>query len=496
MIRLNFLFCFLFCVYQLTAQNIEIPQILVVTVNHAEGKPAIEWSVEHPELIDGYIIKRDIIDFPNSYGYNTVAIINDPYTFEYTDLSTVYGPARPDLRSESYRVLAFDSIGDERFLSPMSEPHSTIFLTGDFDYCERASLLKWNRYSALAQSMNSYNVYNAPMGETFTNIAQTIFPDTSFSAEISEFNTNTDYYVSASGSTGYESRSNLISIYSQAPEQPQYIHITQLSNEQTGFVYIEFEADQAEAVQRYHVTAIAENHIDTVYSLTPDGTGSYEFEIPQKNSEQYTDYRIFAVDYCPLEILSSLQRRLLTVKCDPVSEGNYLNRISIHGVADASDFEIYRAENGRNMSLLASSADIPYTDEINEFMLAQLKGEQPQAFMQYQLQGEYKGCLYLSDIVSCIHRPVLITYNAVHPLSPYAEDRIFRPFAVNISDYEMIIYDESGAVIFYSSDPQQGWDGKFPSGKLAPRGAYIYSVRYRDAFGNLYDEKAIVNVVY
>ena len=54
----------------------------------------------------------------------------------------------------------------------------------------------------------------------------------------------------------------------------------------------------------------------------------------------------------------------------------------------------------------------------------------------------------------------------------------FTAIGVGIAEFEMWIYDRRGALMFHTTDMQQGWDGK-SKGIKCRQEAYAYTCRYR-----------------
>ena len=58
-------------------------------------------------------------------------------------------------------------------------------------------------------------------------------------------------------------------------------------------------------------------------------------------------------------------------------------------------------------------------------------------------------------------------------------NNLFHAYTTAVSDFELWIYDRRGALVFHSTDINQGWDGTH-DGKPLPQAAYVYKCRYRD----------------
>ncbi|MCQ2285339.1 MAG: gliding motility-associated C-terminal domain-containing protein [Bacteroidales bacterium] len=68
------------------------------------------------------------------------------------------------------------------------------------------------------------------------------------------------------------------------------------------------------------------------------------------------------------------------------------------------------------------------------------------------------------------------------------EFKIQVPEDLNISNFEMSIFEPSGRLIFHSKNETQGWDGNFQGGKSS-QGTYFYVVTYKDRVGEKHVEK-------
>jgi gliding motility-associated-like protein len=58
----------------------------------------------------------------------------------------------------------------------------------------------------------------------------------------------------------------------------------------------------------------------------------------------------------------------------------------------------------------------------------------------------------------------------------------FKPSSTGIKEYAMQIFNRWGEIVFTSTGPEAGWDGRF-EGVESPQGAYVYLLKVIDIKG-------------
>ena len=98
-------------------------------------------------------------------------------------------------------------------------------------------------------------------------------------------------------------------------------------------------------------------------------------------------------------------------------------------------------------------------------------------------RGSYLFTLILTDIYGCINTDdVLITRlnnelfvpNSFTPNSDQIND-VFLPNGFELTNYQLIIYNRWGEIIFLSTDLETGWDGTY-EGKESENGVYVWEI--------------------
>ncbi len=110
----------------------------------------------------------------------------------------------------------------------------------------------------------------------------------------------------------------------------------------------------------------------------------------------------------------------------------------------------------------------------------------------------YYGCV--DTIVKTLDIEPKVTYflpNAFTPNNDTKNDEFkgggyFR----GINNFEMIIWDRNGGIVFETNDPNEGWNGrKNNTGKVAQNGVYVCVVRYTGPRGVPHEEKGFATLI-
>lgn len=88
------------------------------------------------------------------------------------------------------------------------------------------------------------------------------------------------------------------------------------------------------------------------------------------------------------------------------------------------------------------------------------------------------------------------TYIAPKAFTPNGDGvlDIFFAYVKDVTDFQMIIFSRSGEKVFESRNPDVGWDGTW-KGSMSPIGAYVYIIKFTDAFGKAHEVRGTVTLV-
>lgn len=106
--------------------------------------------------------------------------------------------------------------------------------------------------------------------------------------------------------------------------------------------------------------------------------------------------------------------------------------------------------------------------------------------------GEYEVCLIASNINGCsdefcqlvVVEDELLIYipNSFTPNGDGTNDRFGPSFSIEVGEYNMLVFDRWGSIIFETNDPNDYWTGSYKnkSGNAVQEGAYAWRIRVKD----------------
>ncbi|MDR2979329.1 MAG: gliding motility-associated C-terminal domain-containing protein [Bacteroidales bacterium] len=125
---------------------------------------------------------------------------------------------------------------------------------------------------------------------------------------------------------------------------------------------------------------------------------------------------------------------------------------------------------------------------------------------RYDEIGQYEVSLYVRDDNDCEDSTTLTldikdktSFFVPSAFSPNGDglNDLFKPefVTIDMTEFKMSIYDRWGTLIFYTENPDSGWNGT-GNGKHTLNGAmFVYIIHYRDHFGKRHTVKGEVTVV-
>ncbi len=507
----KYIFLIICCIFfsKIFSQQVEMPVIESINVNLNTQKVVIRWSVQFPDSVDGYIIKRQIWNVPGVVDgtFNTIATITDPRIFIYEDTSSQFGEAKPTFRPEFYRIAAYRMLNGIKKISLMSDIHSTIFLTPiKFDICELKNTLNWNHYVGWGDSLKEYKIYqrfsasDVPILLTTVPKNDTTFIHSNLSDKISYF-----YCVEA-----VNVNEKITAISNQASKKVYFPHPPSFMNADFGTVLQENQIQLSFTVDTSHTNKgfklVESSEINGQYSeiafFEKPSIPKIVFNDTANTSSQVHFYKLIAVSVCNSEWKESNIAHNIVLRSSTSSEKPKINNLIWNTYqtwrGGVEKYKLYRSLDNENFELrdTLSAKDSIYMDDVSNltnikkgmvcyYVEAEEKDENP-----YQIKG------FSRSNVECVAQNTeLFLPNAFNPNSDVEENRIFKPNVSFVKDFYLIIYSRWGNIIFESKNPDIGWDGK-SEGNLVPKGVYVYYLKYITSLNQVFERVGAITLIY
>lgn len=451
------------------------PVIDSVSVD-ASGNAIISWfPVTEPDT-RAYIILQNIggvwLNVDTVYGMNS---------------SVYYSSIPATTKSESFQVVAMDSCINR---SAQSDFHSSIFLQGSFNLCQRSVLLSWSGYGYWG-STPSYEVWVSVNG------AQEILAGTTTTTSYSDSGRTSGstycYRVRAVDNLITRSTtSNKICVTPNFPPAPLFSYLRKVTVLGTNSVKVTGYVDAAAAVVGYELLRATSPAGPFVSVASIPATGSPDLTFIDNGvntDEQVYYYKLSTIDSCGLRVYASQVSK--TILLTAIANADYTNFISWTDYSDwpagVDYYNIYRRINGYvnpvPVGVVSSSGIFQLTDTVMDDFYSD--GE----FCYFAEAVEAQGNPYFfldtsrSNEICVVQEPVIFIPNAFHPGGDLNET--FGPFNgfVNTESYSFSVFNRWGENIFSTTSPHLFWDGS-SHGIQSPEGVYIYEIKASHSDGS------------
>ena len=384
-------------------------------------------------------------------------------------------------------------------ISPMVNEQNTIFLSSHIDICGGNITLNWTPYINMSPAIGGYKIYvsenNGPFSVLNTNAANV----TSYIHDSLIPLTNYCYFVRAFNADGTTSSSNKVCIVASSPMQPKYVYLKSATVVNNSFVDVTFFVDTAAYVSSYKLLRAdnASGPFVQIATIPPSlsSTISYSDMTAIVTTNSYY-YKVIVVDSCNIDALTSNIGRTILLVAE--SLGDMTNKLTWNDYeawsGNVESYSIYRKVDGNFEPLI----NIPfgtstYSDNVANFTTSEGK------FTYFVLANEAPGNIYnfmetsKSNESSVKQVPKLFVPSA---FVPKGYNTVFKPFGVFIdaTDYNFIIFNRWGQIIFETQDPNDGWDGSYKN-KDAPFGVYTYLIEFRNPDNVLIQKRGTVTLL-
>lgn len=461
----------------------QMPLLDSVSVN-ADGSVTLGWQPSAAMDVVKYVI---YIAGSTNLAIDTVnGRLSTSYTYTNSNAST---------GAEAYVIAALDSCGNISLLT--NDPHKTIFLGLNYNFCARTAQLSWSNYGNLPKGISKYQVYCSINGAPATVIG------TTSANAFSHANLNPGdtycYYVKVFN-TGdvITANSNVKCILATAPQGPAYVYLRSASVRPDQLVALTYVIDNSRAYKGATIFRSLDgvNFSQVFYQAAGSGTIHVYVDKDVRTYEKNYYYKLQISDSCgnPGPFSNVAKTALLKVVND--QENIYFNKLSWDDYTGFSggvqSYNIYRAVNGVFDPIAVDNVPYGtrmYVDNVEEFSSEQGK------FSYYVEAVEGPGNVYsYKDSARSNVADAYVEVNVFVPnaFCPKGLNKIWMPVAqfVEKTDYNVTVFDRWGTRVFHTSSDTEGWDGSGTTDDV-----FVYLVEYKNARGEFIQLKGHLTMV-
>jgi len=465
----------------------ESPALERVSVDPFSGHTLLQWTLSSSPDVEAYII---YVDKNNSW--IAIDTIWDSEVTLYENTSS-----NASVFSESYVIAAQDSADN---ISPLTDPHSTIFCNAEFDSCQAQVNISWTPYIGWNDSIDSYIIYQRIEEDSFRILQQVSPSDSQFIQSDIQAHTEYCYYVEAIHTDDIKkSTSNMTCKYTQMARVPEYINADYATVSGENEISLSFTVDPSSEIKNFKLLRSRNKSgpFDTIEVFQNVTSDKIEYVNQGLALNQTHYYRLFAMNVCNKMVQqSNLAGNIVLNSTNESVLNNLFWTPYPDWLGGIDEYQVYRLTVNGLEELIAtlSGRDSTYFDNIGEppydrkfcYFVEAIEGDTN----PYGIKARSKSntsCVILS---SNVFMP-----NAFTPNGDGKNDFIKPILSFTPKDYVFIIRNRWGNKIFETKDHMASWDGKVRN-KFVQEGVYIYFLRIITHDGEIIEKDGHITVIY
>lgn len=447
-----------------------------------DGKTVLAWKVPYDKDIVKYEIQylnvngqRNVLDIVP--GRNSTA-----YTYSTTAALT---------SDVGLYVASIDSCSKG---STLNYNVSTMFLKTAYNRCGYSTGLTWNSYQFMPGGLKEYRVYYSVNGGPFELIGSTT--QTSFTHAKADAGQNLTYFVRAvNADNSITSSSNRVSFKASQVVSPSFVYIKDAGYYAPGKIIVNVIVDTLAPLQGVDVWRSEDGSTYKLAGFIANtGAAQYAFvdEFAEAGQRSFF-YKAMVKDSCGNNRTQSNICRTIFLRSADVKDELFKRSLSWTAYegfnAGIKEYEVYRIVNDVMQSVPVVSTKsfvLQYTDDLESV------SDQGARIMYMVKAIESPGNTYNVNGESWSNpATVYLDDNLFVPsaFAPNGANRVWKPVTgfVDITEYNVRIFDRWGHIVFETSDLNTGWDGADTSDD-----SFAYLISYKNSRGEYKEKKGSV----
>ncbi|MCU0378048.1 MAG: gliding motility-associated C-terminal domain-containing protein [Bacteroidales bacterium] len=438
------------------------PRLENVTVEPATGFTTITWQLSPSADVESYVVYT----FTDNTAF-AVDTVRSPYSTEY-----VHTGSAARYMSVTYVVAAIDS---SRNISPLSNSLSTIYVSFVNDSCNFRVTLSWTDYINPLYPADGYELW-LKRGTDPTVLLEAL-PVSQRSYTFSGYAASTEYcfYIRATAANAGLSSSNSICLLSGSETPPRWT-ITHAVFIQDQVFGISGSYDNDTDIDTYIAEVFNQSTTSWITTASASGiNGNVTINTGVTDTTRVSLYRISALNNCGQAVTPSSPVRNIVLSS--AAGGTLINlKWNNPFPQRPAYFKVWRNIGSGWEEVAGQVADTSWSDDYASF--ASDVSSPVIAYYVTALDQEASAgspeCRSSMSLVFAVEN--IYVANAFTPDDNGIND-LFTPVMTFIPvEYELTIFSRTGVILFRTTSPGTGWDGRH-NDKPMPPGAYLWSLR-------------------
>ena len=425
--------------------------------------------------------------------YRVTALLNDSIDFvNHPGTSWVSSDYYP---CDSLYSFAISVTDDNGLSSPgtYNIAHRNILLKDiQFDPCANSNLISWFPYINFDPNVEGYRIYARENGGPYSVITTTSSTAQNYVHSGLNTTTNYEYLVRAFTDGGNKTSSSCVkgaTTYDVPVPQFLYQRYATVLYGQPSKTHVRIYVDTNAVGDYYNVYRSTDysGPYDKIGRISPiDSTTMTYWDRTAETDVNSYYYKITSVDICGNEFdAENYSRTILLAVTSKEDRTNLLEWNMTEEWTQGVDYwEVWTRVDGNLLltpSATLSGGTTSYIDDIAKYGGA--------GTIQYYIEAWEKSN-YIdgeidysrSNIAEATYDPKVYMPNG---FIPNGQSGDLKPvfFYLEETGYRYDIFNRWGQPVFQTSNPEQGWDGKF-EGEYVDPGVYVYMIQYQDNKNN------------
>lgn len=458
----------------------------------------LTWQPNPSPETKGYVVYKEVDGVLIEY-----AIINDPQAVSWQDTN-----AEANLHPEAYRMAAFD--GCNQFGPNSGTLHKTIYLTATTEDCDDDITLTWTPYQAWGTDLLEYQIIKldtTTQPPSFEKIATVPVTQNTFVYTLANNETYACFQVDALYKDNVsEANSNTVCAGYFSANGPEYMYLTRISVNEDNDVELDWVLDTQSPNNKLQLWRANKNPNDLVKLAQIAPPLAFTPEMSTIDDGAETDirsyyYQVRHIDECGRFDTTNIGK---TIWLKGKDQFNFKNGLSwtpfALNFAQATQYTIWRKpKDGGSFTSIATldPTVLEYDDDYNS-----IQGDPGQQC--YRIEASYtitlpapvNKTLTLSSFSNTVCIEPLARVYLPNTFMPNGLNSTFKPtiLAAEVANYTLHIVNRWGEVVFTTTDPAEGWDGRVRN-TLAPQGAYAYHLTMTTEGGRNFERQGSVLLI-